>query len=191
MERNVKLLCIRHGESEGNLHKVFCATPDVPLTPYGRQQARLTGFYLRADFSPGRIVSSPYRRALETAEIIGEVLQLPVEVEEDLRERDIGEYAGCPYEVVLDDPNYGKDAHWRWRPPGGESLADVAERAVPAACRIAANSTAAEIVVVSHAGVIAALCAAARGNNWDGVSGPLNAEVLVLEYADGRLHLRE
>ncbi len=183
-----RLLCVRHGESEGNRERRFCPTPAVPLTEFGREQARQAASLLQRQFRPHRIVSSPYRRAWETAEVIAEVLQLPLEVDEGLREQDIGVYAGQPYEAVLEDPNFRQQEPWKWRPPGGESLLDVAARVVPAAQRIATQNGAREVVLVTHAGVIAALCASALGR-WDQVRHAKNGEVVVIDYRDGRFWL--
>ncbi len=183
-----RLLCVRHGESEGNRDRRFCPTPEVPLTELGREQARQAASLLQRRFRPQRIVASPYRRARETAEVIAEVLQLPVEVDEGLREQDIGVYAGQPYEAVLQDPHFRTQEPWSWRPPRGESLLDVAARVLPAVERIAMQNSAQEVVLVTHAGVIAALCAAALGR-WDQVRNAKNGEVVVLEYRGGRFSL--
>ncbi|MCX8073702.1 MAG: histidine phosphatase family protein [Candidatus Binatia bacterium] len=185
---STKLLCVRHGESEGNRDRCFCATPEVPLTALGREQALAAARALQEQFRPARLISSPYRRAWETAQVIAHELGLRVEVEHDLRERSIGIYAGQPYDVVLEDPTFREHDPWAWRPLGGESLLDVAARAVPAAQRIAEQNLGSEVVLVSHAGVIAALCAAACGG-WQRVPAARNGQIIVLEYRQGRLSL--
>ena len=58
-----RLLLIRHGESEGNRDRVFCRTPDVPLTEEGRCQARAAGEWIAERYAPVRIVTSPFARA--------------------------------------------------------------------------------------------------------------------------------
>lgn len=189
MHRRLRFVCVRHGESEGNRDRRFCATPDVPLTPLGREQARAAALQLRTHFAPQRIVSSPYRRAQETATIFAEVLGLPVDIEPALREHSIGIYAGQPYEAVLTDPAYQSEPFWQWRPPGGESLADVATRVVPAIARLASTAASGDIVLVTHAGVVIALTAAAHGGSWERVKAPRNAEIVVFEYANGALVL--
>src|SRR5262245_49284595 len=118
-----RLLLIRHGESEGNRDRVFTRTPDVPLTPIGRQQARETAEFLRKRYAPTLLVSSPFTRAQQTAEIIGEVLGLSPSIDDDLQERSYGEYAGLPYDTAR--PQFDPNAYWSWRPPGGETLEEV------------------------------------------------------------------
>lgn len=180
----MRFLCVRHGESEGNRDRRFCPSPDVPLTPLGREQALQAARTLQTHFRPWRIFSSPYRRAWETAAVIAELLDLPVDPELALRERDIGIYAGQPYDAILEDPTFTEVDPWNWRPRGGETLVEVAARVVPAVEQIAKRSIGREIVLVTHAGVIAALCATARGQ-WDGVRSARNGEIVVIDYRDG------
>lgn len=176
-----RLLLIRHAESEGNRARVYTAHPEVPLTAHGHEQARAAAARVRAEFAPGRLVSSPYARARQTAAILGEALGLPVEIEPALRERDYGRFAGLPY----DTPREGYDpaAFWTWRPPGGESLEEVAARAGVALDRIAGASPD-ETIVVGHGALMVAL--------WWHVTrvwrpgGPLpNAGILVVEHEAG------
>jgi broad specificity phosphatase PhoE len=58
---------------------------DPPLSPQGQQQARQAGDWLRWE-SPVAVISSPYLRALETAQAIGTAAGLSVDIDEDLRE---------------------------------------------------------------------------------------------------------
>jgi broad specificity phosphatase PhoE len=91
-----RLLLVRHAESEGNRDRVFTRTPEVGLTERGHEQARRVGEWLRARYEPAQLVSSPYRRARQTAAEIATSTALDVHVEEDLRERSYGHLAGQP-----------------------------------------------------------------------------------------------
>jgi broad specificity phosphatase PhoE len=80
------MILIRHGESEFNA--VFNRTrrdpgiPDPKLTAQGKAQVRRAAEQIRSEGHPvKRLITSPYTRALETAAILAEVLELPVEVE--------------------------------------------------------------------------------------------------------------
>ena len=75
-----RLLLVRHGESEGNALRRFTDSELVPLTQRGREQAERAAALLRARFAPARIVSSPFTRAQQTAEIIASALVLPIEI---------------------------------------------------------------------------------------------------------------
>ncbi|HXQ20459.1 MAG TPA: histidine phosphatase family protein [Candidatus Acidoferrales bacterium] len=180
-----RLILVRHGESEGNRDRTFTQSPEVPLTPNGREQVRATAERIAASYAPARIVASPYTRARQTAEIIGALLALPVELEAAFREQSFGVFAGQPYDTVLRDAAYHDGPRWQWRPPGGESLMDVSARVVPAFERLAGAAAGQDVVVVSHGGVMLALCAHVTGS-WDGLSVTPNAGVVVVERRRGR-----
>jgi broad specificity phosphatase PhoE len=94
-----RLVLIRHGESEGNVVRIFTKTPmTLPLTELGRQQAREAAVAIREIAKPCIVIASPYVRARDTGAIIAEELKLPFEVREGLHERETGEFAGKPYE---------------------------------------------------------------------------------------------
>jgi broad specificity phosphatase PhoE len=179
-----RLLLIRHGESEGNRDRVFTRTPEVPLTPVGRTQARATAELVRGRFAPALLVSSPFIRARQTAEIIGEVLGLPLAIEEDLRERSYGDYAGLPYETARAE--FDPHAYWHWRPPGGETLEEVAVRVGRALDRITARADHHDALVVSHGGVMMALWRHVMGE-WARPGRVVrNAGILLVEHEAGR-----
>lgn len=144
------LLLVRHGESLGNAaaaaaHAAGAEVIDVPardadvaLSPLGAAQARALGTWLgtlRPDERPDAVWASPYERAHQTALLaLGAAgLDLRVRLDERLRDRELG---------VLDTlTTRGVDARMpfeadrrRWlgkfyyRPPGGESWADLALR---------------------------------------------------------------
>jgi broad specificity phosphatase PhoE len=91
-----RFLLIRHAESEGNRDQVFTATPLVGLTDRGRQQARAAAEWIRGRHAPALVVSSPFVRARQTADILADALEVPVVIEDDLRERDYGTLAARP-----------------------------------------------------------------------------------------------
>ncbi|MEE8334006.1 MAG: histidine phosphatase family protein [Alphaproteobacteria bacterium] len=85
------MILMRHAETVFNV--VFGATrqdpgiEDPPLTPRGRDQARIAAGELKSEGDVRRIITSPYSRALETAEILSKALELPVSVDPLVRER--------------------------------------------------------------------------------------------------------
>jgi probable phosphoglycerate mutase len=102
-----------------------------------------------------------------------------------LREQSFGTFAGRPYAALLTDAAYHEGPRWQWRPHGGESLTDVRERVVPALERIARASVERDVVLVSHGGVMLALCAFVTGT-WEGLSVTPNAGVVVIERHQDR-----
>ena len=179
-----RLLLIRHAESEGNRDRVFTATPHVPLTDRGRRQARNAAEWMRERHAPARIVSSPYARARETAAIVGELLRLPIAIEENLRERDYGLLAGRAYETPR--PGYERDRYWAWRPEGGETLEEVLARVGAVLDAIAEGAPAEDVVIVSHGAVMMAAHRHVTGD-WPPAGRVVrNAGIVVVEHEGGR-----
>ena len=180
-----QLVLIRHGESEGNRDRVFTRTPEVPLTDAGREQARNAADWVARRYQPVRVVSSPFLRARQTAAILADRLRVPIVVEEDLRERSYGELAGQPYAAVRECVDYDPAAYWRWCPPGGETLLEVAVRAGAALDRVAAVAGEDDVVVVSHGAVMRALWWHVTGA-WRQGRVARNAGIVVVEHRSGR-----
>jgi probable phosphoglycerate mutase len=178
------LLLIRHAESEGNRDRVFTATPEVPITDAGAAQARAAAERVRRDFAPVRIVTSPFRRARQTAAILAEVLALPVSVAEDLRERSYGTLAGQPYTAARGCADYDPVSYWTWCPPEGETLITVAARAGAVLDGLRAEAPDDDVVVVSHGAVMMALWRHVTGA-WHTGRVVANAGIVVVEHRDG------
>jgi bisphosphoglycerate-dependent phosphoglycerate mutase len=86
------LILLRHGQTEVNAGGRLQGRIDAPLTALGREQAVAAAAGLGRIGPPTRVVSSPLRRARETAEAFG----LPVEVDERWIELDYGDLDGVP-----------------------------------------------------------------------------------------------
>src|SRR3954467_3405858 len=65
------LYLVRHGRTLGNVNRMLCGWTDVPLDPYGIQQAHRVGERLAKGLSADVLLASPLQRARVTAEIIG------------------------------------------------------------------------------------------------------------------------
>src|SRR5438105_194796 len=123
------LYLVRHGENPANLKREFSYRKvDYPLTERGVQQAEQTAAYFAA-LPDGRpidvIFSSPLKRALQTAEIIGAATGHTVSVIEEFREINCGDYDGAPPTQAMWDHHDQILARWRdgdhdVRFPGGE-----------------------------------------------------------------------
>lgn len=87
---------VRHGENTANLTREFShRRVDYSLTPKGVLQAQQTGDYFRGQ-PIDAIYTSPLKRALETADIIGAVLGIAPTVLEEFREVNVGALEGRP-----------------------------------------------------------------------------------------------
>ncbi len=87
---SIKLICIRHGQSEANVdHKLYETLPDytIPLTETGRHQARELGIELNTTFplmdNPRYLIHSPWVRARQTSEEIMSNLFIDMKIVED------------------------------------------------------------------------------------------------------------
>ena len=132
-----RLILLRHGESQWNLENRFTGWVDVPLSPKGIEEARQAGEKLRG-FTFDRAFTSVLSRANETLRIVLETLgqsAIPIEKDKALNERMYGELQGLNKAETA--KKYGDAQVKIWRrsydvkPPGGESLKDTAERALP------------------------------------------------------------
>ncbi|MDD3312770.1 histidine phosphatase family protein [Pseudodesulfovibrio sp.] len=148
------IVLMRHAESEGGTGRCIGRTC-LPLSAEGRERAeeaarRMVG----AGFV--RLCSSPASRAVDTLAPLAVRLGLEPEVLPDLDEIDMGEWDGLPFaEVRWRFPDAyasrGRDFA-EFRPPSGESFADVADRAMSVLRRLAAGPR--PVLAVTHAGFI-------------------------------------
>ena len=155
----------RHGESDWNAANRFQGLSDRPLTELGRRQAEALADQLAATASPSAIYSSPLRRAFETAAIVGTRTGLEPRPVDDLREVDVGGWAGLSRSDV---ESRFPEAFRRWLDGGegwedGESYADMSARVLAALTGIAESHPGDQVLVVSHGGPIRAIQAAAAG----------------------------
>lgn len=150
MTEPVTLYFVRHGESEANAARRFAGRTDSPLTERGRAQAKAVAEAL-AKVHFDRIVSSPLSRCRDTALVIAQRHQLPVDLEPDLVEIDVGERTGSPFDEVRGLPEWRDDGFVAW--PRGETLEEVLDRAHRAIARIAAANAGQRVLVVGHGGV--------------------------------------
>jgi len=140
---------LRHGETDWNARNVSQGAVDTPLNQTGLAQARTAAGVLR-NRGIRSIVSSPLSRARTTAEIVGEVLGLPVEFEDGLREVAFGGQEGQPMGGWFEDWIAGT-----FTPEGAETFKDLGTRAVVAINRALMRET--PVLVVAHGALFRAL----------------------------------
>ncbi len=164
------MILLRHGQTVFNV--VYGATrrdpgvPDPELTSEGALQARAAAGAL-ADSGIALILTSPYRRALQTAQILAGALAAPVAIEAGARERfafscDVGSPRSA---LARAWPAY--DFHGiaeTWWPAEEEPETPFAERCAALVRRWATDSRWDRIVMVTHWGVIRALTGTTLGN---------------------------
>lgn len=156
----MRLIFVRHGQTDHNAGNITLGRADVPLNDLGRQQAAA----LAASFAqpPAAIYTSPLARCTAIADAIASVFGTPAVVDEALVEMDIGEMEHLS-SAELRERYPGFLREWMSdrvaaaRMPGGETLAEVQARAWAAVERLAAAHPSGDIVAVSHNFVIRAI----------------------------------
>lgn len=150
----MQIFLVRHGATDWNLQGRCQGATDLALNETGIRQAEQIASVLTDEPIQG-IYSSDLKRARQTAHLIGLKHRVAVQIEHDVRELDHGELEGLTFAEIK--ANYSDFIHkWRTEPadvqvPGGERLADVAQRAWNGLNRIIQAHTADEtIAVVSH-----------------------------------------
>jgi probable phosphoglycerate mutase len=159
-----RVVAIRHGETDWNAQTRIQGQTDIALNGRGRAQATrlaraLDGEALQA------IYASDLQRTVATAQPLAARMGLPLHTDPGLRERGFGSFEGLTWAEV---EQHHPEASRRWRereadfgPPGGETLAAFAERAVAALAAIAARHRGEHIALVTHGGVLDVLYRAA------------------------------
>lgn len=154
MTQAARLFVLRHAESLWNAERRWQGHADPELSERGRQQALRAAGRLAGEVEA--VVSSDLQRAAETAEIIAKALDLgPVGLDPQLREIDVGEWAGLTTPEI-DERWPGALEAWRrgeGRPPGGEDRSAFRKRIV-AALRSHASNAAGPLLVVCHGAAI-------------------------------------
>jgi 2,3-bisphosphoglycerate-dependent phosphoglycerate mutase len=153
---DMELLVIRHGQSEADLLKCHEGRADFPLTALGIKQAELLADWIRRNYPPDFIISSPLKRARKTAEIIASLLKLNVQYDDDLMEYNNGKLAGLPYEeaaIKYPEPPENKKAYISFY--GQETLTDFRARAEKVLMKIIDEyPTERRVAIVSHGNMI-------------------------------------
>jgi broad specificity phosphatase PhoE len=195
-----QVVLVRHGESIGNIAdrdargagaarlELDDRDADVPLSDVGVEQAHALGRHLKhlaPPAGPTTVVSSPYRRSAQTAQLaLTEARSgLCVTFDERLRERELGVFDGLtgtgiraeyPEEAVRRE-RLGK---FYYRPPGGESWCDVVLRVRSFLRDFGTRPTTDRIWIFTHQAVITSFRYVLEGLDESTVLG-IDREVLV------------
>jgi glucosyl-3-phosphoglycerate phosphatase len=183
-----RLILLRHGRTAWNAQRRFQGQLDPPLDEVGRMQAYEVASLI-ASLQPDLLVSSDAARAMQTAELVGAAIGMPVRPDPRLRERSLGHWEGLTRDEVAEqypdefaDWVAGRDVSRR----GGETREQVAERALAGFSELAEVDTA---VLVTHSATAMALTIALLGlDQRVHVLGPLancHWSELVVEHHDG------
>ena len=161
-----RVLLLRHGSTEHSLQGRFSGRNDLPLDAHGRAQGRALARHVAKLGSIDALISSPLRRARETAQAIVDQVGGTVAVNDELIETEFGEWEGLTI----------REAHLKWpdllatwlhspsaAPPGGESFVEVEVRVRKAIDEILNAHRGQRVAIVSHVTPIKTLLRIALG----------------------------
>jgi probable phosphoglycerate mutase len=170
MEQLQWLAVVRHGQSTGNVIAQEAETgdlevidiperdADVPLSTTGREQAEAVGAWLAGrppDERPEIAVVSPYLRARQTAELALAGSGVPMVVDERLRDRELGildllTTRGVAQRLPAEATRRRRLGKFYYRPPGGESWADVLLRLRSVLAEVRADHPDGRVLLFAH-----------------------------------------
>lgn len=152
-EKVLRIVLVRHGETDWNKINKFQGQSDVGLNEKGIAQAEALASALKEELLKA-IFSSPIARAIETAKIINCYHNLTIEQRDGLKEMNIGDFEGLqPRDLVNDHPLFFR----KWfedpasvRMPNGETLKEVQDRAWAVLEEIEETYTEGSVLLCSH-----------------------------------------
>jgi 2,3-bisphosphoglycerate-dependent phosphoglycerate mutase len=213
-----ELVLIRHGQSTANVafpradaeglleSGLTGRDTDVQLTELGVRQAEAIGRWLGTlppDRLPQVVITSPYLRARRTWQIAAEASgrDLPAPTTDDrLVDRLLGDLEMLTRAAIAkrfpDEPGRLTDAgEYYYRPPGGESFGDIAERLTAFLTDLNGHHAGERVAVVAHDAVVLTMRAVIHQLDWDAVAavaafGPVrNASITRFDGSTGCLVL--
>ena len=184
----LSLYLVRHGQTDASLNNRFCGRLDPPLNATGLAMAdALAARYGGEGFV--EIVSSPSERAQKTAAATAAAAGLAVATDDGLVEIAYGEWEGrAEADVAREDA--ARFSAWaahpgRIAPPGGESGADIATRALAAVERIRTrHAGGGKVLLVSHKATLRVLVCALLGIDIDRFRSRIAQKVCAVSIID-------
>lgn len=127
----MRIIFFRHGHTDANQRGLLQGVSDFPLNAFGRKSVSEAMERIGSSSGYLRVYSSPLLRARQTAEMIGNYLDIPVFIDDLLLERNLGCYERMERSVLKRHTELEKADFLSldFTPRGGESLLDVIPRA--------------------------------------------------------------
>ncbi|GAB4505500.1 MAG: alpha-ribazole phosphatase [Anaerolineales bacterium] len=164
----MKLLLVRHGQTDWNLTQRFQGQSDIPLNETGRRQAQALAARLSATQITA-VYCSDLQRAVETAAILTHRLSPQPALQRDMRLREMhfGAWEGFTYDQIKAEYptalEVWENALYTHAPPDGETLEEVARRVLSILSELQAKHDRQTILVVAHGGTLQTLICLALG----------------------------
>lgn len=140
------LILVRHGRTHANAQALLQGHMDPPLDEVGVDQAHRTAMVLNDLYPNATVISSPLQRARTTAAAISD----NVIIDERFIELNYGDYDGLPMTDIPHDVWQKWRTNHHFRPPNGETLAELDERVHVALHDVSERAHDEHVIVVSH-----------------------------------------
>ena len=146
----MELLLVRHGQTDWNVQKKVMGRCDKPLNEDGLKQAEKTrNTLLNTDID--LIICSPLRRAIQTAEIINKNRNIPIIYDEEIIERDFGEFEG------MKTQDFDFHGYWDYykneRYKSAENIQEFFKRIYDFLDNVSKKYSDKNVLIVTHGGV--------------------------------------
>ena len=166
-----RFLFLRHGQTDWNLEGRFQGHSDIALNATGVAQARDAASRLKVQ-AIDRIVSSPLIRALKTAAIVAEHLDMPLHVDTQISERSFGSFEGLVIaEVKRQHGLAPSERAARIFPPDAEKWLQTLARAKTVVGKWLSDHPGETILFVAHDGIFRALSEMLHGSWFESRHG--------------------
>lgn len=174
------LYIVRHGQTEENNNRILQGHMPGTLTEEGKKQIQKTAELLAtAKVAFKCIVSSDLKRALDSAQIIADWLQLPIVPNKILRERDWGKYTGMSQKEAAE--KYKINGKWMFPGNSVETEDGIFQRALNAIDELRKEYANDTILLVTHGQFARNLIAACNQCSYHDVTPFVNAEIRILK----------
>lgn len=191
MEKTVKkVLILRHGKTEANFEKRYIGSKtDISLSPEGIKAVEAKAAFIRE--MAGKdifLVSSPMKRAVQTADILFPDEEL--HTVNGLKEIDFGDFEGKNYEELKDNTDYQRwiDSNGTMPFPNGEDRTRFIERSVAEFYKILSLSGEKTPVIICHGGNVMGIMSTLTGKDYyDFMIGNTEGYMLSLTLENERI----
>jgi len=178
---NVKLIFIRHGQTNWTKNKKMQGHIEIPLSRKGRKQIKkLANKLKKQGEKPDLIISSPLKRARQSAAIIASNFKILTTIDENLTEKDLGDLTGKTWKEVNKKYEFvsqttDKRLGYDYSPYNGESIDDIKSRIEKFLNNIKEKYNHYNtIIVVTHAGILRILFSEIFHDQLEGLSVKIN-----------------
>lgn len=191
-QETAKIYLGRHCKTAWNLEHRLIGTTDLPLCDVGWAEIEETLPIIEA-LNFDRIVTSPLKRAYDTSKSYADKIGIPLDIHQDLRELDHGDWNGQKYDDLLADPN---SDFTKWFidgdtsipiPNGPETMEEVQERIVRTISEIALAYPREKVLLVMHKHIRSIFTCYLLGVDLSNFRANINETVEPIELSDDDL----